>query len=60
MHNFHRTPLVTHGPYDYEVLFGEAGGDGQPGETTAPVPDVEVGAPQQSEESFDDGTQQPT
>jgi cytochrome c oxidase subunit 1 len=61
MHNFHRTPLVTHGPYDYYVLFGEAGGDGHaPAGTPAPVPNVAVGAPQQPEESIDDGTQQPT
>ena len=57
MHNFHRTPLVTHGPYDYSVLFGERAGDGHSG--NAPVPDVAVGAPQQSDESFDDGTSQP-
>ena len=24
-HNFHHTPLVTHGPYDYEVLFRPSG-----------------------------------
>jgi len=59
MHNFHRTPLVTHGPYDYAVLFGEASGDGHSGNAPAPVPDVEVGAPQQPDDSFDDGTQQP-
>ena len=58
MHNFHGTPLVTHGPYDYAVLFGEAGGDGHAG-APAPVPNVRVGAPQQPDESFDDGTQQP-
>jgi cytochrome c oxidase subunit 1 len=61
MHNFHRTPLVTHGPYDYYVLFGEAGGDGHsPAAAPAPVPNVAVGAPQQPEESIEDGTQQPT
>ena len=55
-HNFHRTPLVTHGPYDYEVLFrtsGDSAGDG------APIPDVAVGAPQEMDESIDDGTGQP-
>jgi cytochrome c oxidase subunit 1 len=61
-HNFHRTPLVTHGPYDFEVLFG---GDGQSGDGhsqshgTAPIPNVEVGAPQE-DSSVDDGTSQPT
>ena len=55
-HNFHRTPLVTHGPYDYEVLFqtsGDSAGDG------APIPDVAVGAPQEMDESVEDGTGQP-
>lgn len=55
-HNFHRTPLVTHGPYDYEVLFqtsGDSAGDG------APIPDVAVGAPQEMGKSVDDGTSQP-
>ena len=55
-HNFHRTPLVTHGPYDYEVLFktsGDSAGDG------APIPDVAVGAPQEMDESVQDGTSQP-
>ncbi|HLA63140.1 MAG TPA: cbb3-type cytochrome c oxidase subunit I, partial [Rhodothermales bacterium] len=56
-HNFARTPLVTHGPYDYEVLFG-AGGDGH--SSGAPVPNVEVGGPQEAEKSIDDGTRQPT
>jgi cytochrome c oxidase subunit 1 len=30
-HNFHHTPIVTRGPYDYHLapeIFGEAGGDG--------------------------------
>ena len=54
-HNFHHTPLVTHGPYDYEVLF-RTSGDSQQG---APVPDVEVGGPQEMEKSVDDGTRQP-
>ena len=56
-HNFHRTPLVTHGPYDYEVLFktsGDSAGDG------APIPDVAVGAPQEMDKSVQDGTSQPT
>lgn len=47
-HNFHRTPLVTHGPYDYYTLF--SGGDGVQGDGqrgNAPVPDVEVGVPQE-------------
>ena len=55
-HNFHRTPLVTHGPYDYEVLFG---GDGHPSGDGAPIPNVEVGVAQQSDVSIDDGTSQP-
>ncbi len=54
-HNFHHTPLVTHGPYDYEVLF-QTSGDSQRG---APVPVVEVGGPQEMEKSVDDGTRQP-
>ena len=54
-HNFHHTPLVTHGPYDYEVLFGTSG-DSQQG---APVPNVEVGAPQEMDQEVDDGTRQP-
>ena len=57
-HNFHHTPLVTHGPYDYEVLFqtsGDSRGDGH----GAPVPDVEVGAPQEMDKTVDDGTSQP-
>jgi cytochrome c oxidase subunit 1 len=58
-HNFHATPLVTHGPYDYGVLFGEAGGDGQTGGHPAPVPNVAVGGPQEAEKSSDDGTRQP-
>ena len=53
-HNFHHTPLVTHGPYDYEVLF-KTSGDSQRG---APVPVVEVGGPQETT-SVDDGTSQP-
>ncbi len=56
MHNFKRTPLVTHGPYDYHVLFGDASGDGASGDGhTAPVPDVTVGAPQETK-SIEDGT----
>ncbi len=55
-HNFHRTPLVTHGPYDYYAVLG---GDGAAGDGhTAPVPDVAVGAPQETL-SIDDGTAQP-
>ncbi|MGB3544236.1 MAG: cytochrome c oxidase subunit I [Rubrivirga sp.] len=54
-HNFHHTPLVTHGPYDYEVLF-KSSGDSQRG---APVPNVEVGAPQEMDKTVDDGTSQP-
>ncbi len=50
-HNFHHTPLVTHGPYDYEVLF-HTSGDSQRG---APVPDVEVGGPQEMENEIHDG-----
>ena len=59
-HNFHRTPLVTHGPYDYNVLFSGDGqsGDGQAG-TPAPVPSVSVGGPQELNEGVDDGTSQP-
>ncbi|MFN3595800.1 MAG: cytochrome c oxidase subunit I [Rubricoccaceae bacterium] len=66
-HNFHRTPLVTHGPYDYDVLFGStegagdgaAAGDGASGDgATVRVPDVRVGVPQETS-SVDDGTQQP-
>ncbi|HYE96331.1 MAG TPA: cytochrome c oxidase subunit I [Rubricoccaceae bacterium] len=54
-HNFHRTPLVTHGPYDYEVLFS---GDGLGGDGHR-TPDVRVGVPQ-NEPSIEDGTRQPT
>src|SRR6056297_2972532 len=64
-HNFHRTPLVTHGPYDYDVLFSGdgAGGDGAGGfggktrlaGAPAPVPDPEVGAPQEMEKTVDLG-----
>ena len=63
-HNFHRTPLVTHGPYDYEVLFGAHSGDGASGDGhsqahgIAPIPNIEVGAPQE-DSSVDDGTSQP-
>lgn len=66
-HNFHRTPLVTHGPYDYHVLYGGDGaGDG--GTLTgvrtdrsggpAPAPDPEVGGPQE-DTSVDLGLSQP-
>jgi cytochrome c oxidase subunit 1 len=41
-HNFHRTPLVTHGAYDYHALFGSGDGAGD-GSATAPVPEVSVG-----------------
>ncbi len=62
-HNFHRTPLVTHGPYDYHVLFGTSGdsmGDGHAqSPAVAPIPDVEVGAPQETGGQTDDGTSQP-
>ena len=54
-HNFHHTPLVTHGPYDYEVLF-QSSGDSQRG---APVPVVEIGGPQEMDQTVDDGTSQP-
>jgi cytochrome c oxidase subunit I len=66
-HNFHRTPLVTHGPYDYHVLFAGVGGDGAGAETgqkmaapggPAPTPDPEVGGPQEST-SVDLGLRQP-
>jgi len=44
-HNFHHTPLVTHGPYDYNVLFS---GDGQSGDgSPAPVPSITEGGPQE-------------
>lgn len=54
-HNFHRIPLVTHGPYDYDVLFSGDGGDGTStgyrlavsGEP-APTPDPERGGPQET------------
>jgi cytochrome c oxidase subunit 1 len=59
-HNFSRTPLVTHGPYDFHALFDTsgdgAGGDGRHGEP-APVPNEEVGAPQ--EDTFVDLKQRP-
>ncbi|MEX0600806.1 MAG: cytochrome c oxidase subunit I, partial [Rhodothermales bacterium] len=38
-HNFHRTPLVTHGPYDYYLageVFGDGVGNGSPVGDTAP------------------------
>ena len=62
-HNFHHTPLVTHGPYDYDVLFsGDGQGDGASvrvaGEP-APVPDPEVGGPQEMHKQVDQGTAQP-
>jgi cytochrome c oxidase subunit I len=68
-HNFHRTPLVTHGPYDYHVLFAGdgAGGDGAgtltgartdvPG-GPAPTPDPKVGGPQETT-SVELGQRQP-
>ena len=60
-HNFSRTPLVTHGPYDFHALFDTAGdgagGDGHRGEP-APVPDEEVGGPQ--ENTFVDLKQRPS
>ena len=55
-HNFHHTPLVTHGPYDYEVLFRTSGDSAGTG---APIPNVEVGAPQEMDQQIDDGTSQP-
>ena len=66
-HNFHRTPLVTHGPYDYEVLFSGdgAGGDGarldhvDTAGAPAPVPDPEHGGGPQEDTFIDDGTRQP-
>ena len=57
-HNFHHTPLVTHGPYDYEVLF-QSSGDSQGDGHGAPIPNVEVGAPQEMDTTVDDGTSQP-
>ncbi len=63
-HNFARTPLVTHGPYDYEVLFGAHSGDGASGDGhaqahgIAPIPNIEIGAPQE-DSSVDDGTSGP-
>lgn len=57
-HNFHHTPLVTHGPYDYEVLF-QTSGDSQGDGHGAPIPNVEVGGPQEMNKSVDDGTSQP-
>ncbi len=62
-HNFHHTPLVTHGPYDYDVLFsGDGQGDGASvrvaGEP-APIPDPEVGGPQEMDKQVDQGTSQP-
>jgi cytochrome c oxidase subunit I len=70
-HNFHRTPLVTHGPYDYHVLFAEPGGDGIGGDggtatglrtdvsgAPAPIPNPEVGGPQE-DTSVDLGLRQP-
>ncbi len=54
-HNFHHTPLVTHGPYDYEVLF-QSSGDSQGDGHGAPIPSVEVGAPQEMNKTVDDGT----
>ncbi|MCH7975133.1 MAG: cytochrome c oxidase subunit I [Bacteroidetes bacterium] len=43
-HNFHATPLVTHGPYDYYAIYSGDGAvaAGEP----APVPDVTIGASQ--------------
>ncbi len=67
-HNFHRTPLVTHGPYDYDVLFsGDGyGGDGAGGDggmrvagDPAPIPNPAVGGPQEMGQSVDQGTAQP-
>ena len=62
-HNFHRTPLVTHGPYDYDVLFsGDGAGDGAGGVRQAgdpaPIPDPEVGGPQETS-SVDQGVSPP-
>ena len=65
-HNFHRTPLVTHGPYDYDALFsGDGSGDGRaamaasaPG-APAPVPNPEQGGPQEMHKSVDLGLNQP-
>ncbi|WP_412063709.1 cytochrome c oxidase subunit I [Rubrivirga sp. IMCC45206] len=58
-HNFHHTPLVTHGPYDYEVLFQSSGDSAQHSDHGAPVPVVEVGGPQEMDQTIDDGTSQP-
>ncbi|MEM6327036.1 MAG: cytochrome c oxidase subunit I [Bacteroidota bacterium] len=59
-HNFKRTPLVTHGPYDYNAaLYGMGDGQAGDGHSGAPVPDVEIGAPQ-GEPMIEDGTRQPT
>ncbi|OZC03233.1 cytochrome c oxidase subunit I [Rubricoccus marinus] len=58
-HNFHHTPLVTHGPYDYNAALYGASGDGMSGDGhAAPVPDVTVGVAQ-NERFIDDGTSQP-
>jgi len=67
-HNFHHTPLVTHGPYDYHVLFPHSGdgaaasaaGGGHPqSPAPAPAPDTATGAPTLAEPTVDDGTSQP-
>ncbi len=58
-HNFHRTPLVTHGPYDYDVLFSGDGYGGDGAGTPAPVPNPEVGGPQEMGKSVDLGLSQP-
>ena len=44
-HNFHHTPLVTHGPYDYYAIF-KGDGASMDADGIAPVPNVETGAPQ--------------
>ncbi|MEO1074909.1 MAG: cytochrome c oxidase subunit I [Bacteroidota bacterium] len=65
-HNFSRTPLVTHGPYDYYTLFttsgdGAAGGDGALGDGAnrpAPVPVITEGGPQEFDKQIDLGPKQ--
>ena len=56
-HNFHHTPLVTHGPYDYEVLFSGDGVSGDGHNAPAPVPSI--GGPQELGPQTDGGPRQP-
>ncbi|MEO1630717.1 MAG: cbb3-type cytochrome c oxidase subunit I, partial [Bacteroidota bacterium] len=63
-HNFSRTPLVTHGPYDYYTVFNGAGdgamgdGMGDGANRPAPVPVITEGAPQEFDKQIDLGTRQ--